>query len=504
MLRPGLHFSNACEITPADLDIVRLWSPVSLLLAMDNVVPDSLPQLKEAWEVGGRPPVVLRRYFTPREGNSRIWGIHAHESVAFAREVIAAGIPARHLMLKPFNEPNMPPWAQWEGFGPKPEDMESYNRAILEFCHIARNEIPGIRIGGPHLTVGNRDVKFPNDPPDFYYYHGRDRILTSSPCYEALLAFDVHFVHTYGMYPGQYRDRAHGLRFLEYEKYLRGKDVYVVEGAYAVNSGQQHHENTVRGPETVDYLRILGDKYPQVKGISLWIGGDRMWDAFRYSGAANPESHRPAVWKIHEACLEDAEPEPEPEPNPDKYKLVKGIARAGIPDMVDLRDEIESFSDMPHLWKEHRAFREILYFVLHHTGDERYTDPLAIAKWHVLQKPGAKDPTIPYHFMIRGDGRLFFTARLIWKIYGSGLDRTNREGVQIALIGDFRSRDPDPRQIDTLRRLTYALGEFFGGDWGKYRGSMIVPHNLIVDTACPGRVADAFVWAGEWPRPGFL
>ena len=31
MLRPGLHFHNATGITPADMDIIARWSPLSLL-----------------------------------------------------------------------------------------------------------------------------------------------------------------------------------------------------------------------------------------------------------------------------------------------------------------------------------------------------------------------------------------------------------------------------------------------------------------------------------------
>ena len=170
MLRPGLHFHNASGITPADLDIIRRWSPLSLLLAMDGVVESQPELLRDAWEMAGRPPLVLRRYWSPRPGGSSVWGAHAHETAILAHRCIDAGIPASYLMLKPFNEPNMPLWAQWEGFGDREEDMIRYNEALLLFIEIARAECPGVRIGGPHLTVGNRDVKFPNDPVGVYYY----------------------------------------------------------------------------------------------------------------------------------------------------------------------------------------------------------------------------------------------------------------------------------------------------------------------------------------------
>ena len=215
-MRPGLHLHNGCGITAGDMDLIGRWSPLSVLEAMEGVVEGQTELLRDAWELAGRPPLVLRRYYSPRRGGPTVWGTHAMETVALAQRCLDVGIPLQKLMLKPFNEPNMPQWAQWEGFGDTEEDMKRYNEALLLFMETARRELPGVTIGGPHLTVGNRDVRFPNDAPGVYYYHGGDGRFESSPCYEALRALDVHFVHCYGMHPGQYADRAHGLRFVEY------------------------------------------------------------------------------------------------------------------------------------------------------------------------------------------------------------------------------------------------------------------------------------------------
>jgi len=429
MLRPGLHFHNGCPITPADMDVIRRWTPLSLLLAMEGVVEGQTELLRDAWELAGRPPIVLRRYYTPRKGGPVVWSTHALETVALAQRCLQVGIPLAKLMLKPFNEPNMPHWAQWEGFGDSEEDMKRYNEALLLFIETAKRELPGIRIGGPHLTVGNRDVRFPNDPEAVYYYHGADGRFESSPCHEALSALDVHFVHTYGMAPGQYADRAHGLRFLEYEKYLQGKDIYVVEGCYGVNSGQAPDQNTVRGQETVAYLRLLGEKYPQVKGVALWIGGDpgAGWFAFCHSNGPNPESHRPVVYAVEAACkaeggdsgsfetsptgpTQDLAVYPQPEPDTEKeaemdtepYKLLTAFATHGITDVVDLRSEIESFSNMPELEKLWRPFSMLRLVVLHHSGSELAAQtPVSIARYHVA-KGGF---TIPYAPQRVGVGR---------------------------------------------------------------------------------------------------
>jgi hypothetical protein len=641
------------------MDLISRWSPLSLLEAMEGVVEGQAELLGDAWELAGGPALVLRRYYAPQKGGPVVWSTHADESVALAQRCMDVGIPLEKLMLKPFNEPNMPHWANWEGFGDTEEDMKRYNEALLAFMERARSQLPGIIIGGPHLTVGNRDVRFPNDPPVVYYYHGEDGRFESSPCYEALNALDVHFVHCYGMHPGQYKDRAHGLRFLEYEKYLPGKDMYIVEGAYGVNSGQPADQNTVRSEETVAYLRLLGEEYPQVKGIALWIGGDpgAGWFSFCHSNGSNPASHRPVVYAVERACTGDVpdplpqpvpeppaldwdglseemkrrvrilpaphpeedhwtlsrvevQPEadnmslfailppgtaasvrfswpggevlrapqvdplapegakewaasmpmfapwgayavevtgnserveglglygagletgykghhpvlvyfqraegepadvspqpPEPEPTPpeppedDAYTLLKAFPRASLHDVVDLRDEIESFSDMAALEKLWRPFKLIRLVVIHHSGSDLATQtPLSVARYRVLERD---DPTIPYHLCIGFDGRLFFTARLCWRLPHSGKALTNAESVSVCLLGHYGKQQPTTAQLDTLRSLVWwVLPEFVGGGWGRYRGLYVIPHGRLVTTECPGEnLVDALVWEGNW------
>ena len=331
MLGPGLHLSNASGVTDADIDIVKRWSPLSLLLVMDNIVMDNqqLNRLKYAWELAGRPEIVLRKYFYPNESNYNGWGKHADESVRLAERCIEKGIPVSKLILKPFNEPNMPTSAMnqpyGEGFGDKPEQITKYNEALHRFIDIVRQRMPGLRIGGPHLTVGNRDARMGQDPQAEYYYHGVDGKFVSSRCYGALIRLDCHFVHCYGMHPGEHLSPYHGLRFVEYCKYMgTQKPVYIVEGTYGMGSGESWLTDQTRGRETVEYLKEL-DKYPYVKGIALWIGGDRGWDAFRFSDG---NTHRPVVFAIEKACKEGSvtppppPPPPEPPPEPSRIEYV--------------------------------------------------------------------------------------------------------------------------------------------------------------------------------------
>ena len=180
---------------------------------------------------------------------------------------------------------------------------------------------------------------------------------------------------------------------------------------------------------------------------------------------------------------------------------MRSFPRAGITDVVDLRDEIESFSNMPALSALWRPFRLIKLAVVHHSGsDDLFQTPLSIARYRVLEKG---DPTIPYHFCIPRTGQLFFTARLCYQLPNSGNPTANAESISICLPGDYRSGKmvPSVAQLRTLRTLIYiVLPQFLGGGWGQYRALWLAPHGRIVATECPGEnVIDGLVWQDRLP-----
>jgi len=61
ILRPGLHFHVAKGITPAGMDIIARWSPLSLFVAMDGVVNDQADRLAVLREASGSAPSQMER-----------------------------------------------------------------------------------------------------------------------------------------------------------------------------------------------------------------------------------------------------------------------------------------------------------------------------------------------------------------------------------------------------------------------------------------------------------
>ena len=91
-------------------------------------------------------------------------------------------------------------------------------------------------------------------------------------------------------------------------------------------------------------------------------------------------------------------------------------------------------------------------------------------------------PVIGYHYIIDADGHIYRTNMPQVASYHSGDRDTNLESFGICLLGDFRTYDPTPAQLDSCRWLVGQLGV-----------TEVLPHQAVVQTACPGR------W-GRWRR----
>jgi len=182
------------------------------------------------------------------------------------------------------------------------------------------------------------------------------------------------------------------------------------------------------------------------------------------------------------------------------------IPKRGIVRFVDLRDEIESFSDMVKLQEQFRLFEAVRLVVVHHSGsDLEGQTPMSIARYRVLE---IGDATVPYHFMIPRSGALYMTARLCYWLPNCGKPVANAESVSICCPGDYRAGkwQPTGAQLDTLRRLIWrVLPEFLGGGWGEYRGLYVIPHSRVTGTECPGEnLVNELIWRGRWPDLPFF
>jgi N-acetylmuramoyl-L-alanine amidase len=72
-----------------------------------------------------------------------------------------------------------------------------------------------------------------------------------------------------------------------------------------------------------------------------------------------------------------------------------------------------------------------------------------------------KDPDIPYHFIIAGNGTIFEGAELRYR--GTHTYKRNTGTVGIALIGNFNDEQPTGEQMNALSALVSFLRSSFNG-----------------------------------------
>lgn len=297
----GWHIGNGNAPTDTDWRILEAVPPKCIVF-----LPDEGTQPAHIERLLGIAPgchIIMRPYYHP--------GAPLQEYIDQCKRAMDKYwpvVPAAQRHMQPFNEPNMPRWATWEGFGDQPDDMRRYNEWFCETYRALKAHDPATRLGGPALTPGNRDVWFPGDAVGDYYLHGPDGCReTLSPgeavaarlqslCADALGMMDELYAHIY-LHEGRgaWQEPWRGLRFQRLQMFLPNKPLWITEAG---------HPSRATWPDwgdaaILDWLGVIRTK--GVQGLAWWILGDKpQWGRPWYEG----DGPRPLVWTLAEWARE--------------------------------------------------------------------------------------------------------------------------------------------------------------------------------------------------------
>jgi hypothetical protein len=291
----GWHIGNGNAPTDTDWRILEAVPPKCIVF-----LPDEGTQPAHIERLLGIAPgchIIMRPYYHP--------GAPLQEYIDQCKRAMDKYwpvVPAGQRHLQAYNEPNMPRWATWEGFGDQPDDLRRYNEWFCETYRAMKQHDPATRLGGPALTPGNRDVWFPSDPVGDYYLHGPEGCReTLSPgeavaarlqslCADALGLMDELYAHIY-LHEGRgaWAEPWRGLRFERLRRFLPEKPLYITECGYPSRPTWPDWGDAA----LIDWLTMI--KGRNVQGVALWILGDKQqWGAPWYEGGGP----RPLVWTL--------------------------------------------------------------------------------------------------------------------------------------------------------------------------------------------------------------
>jgi hypothetical protein len=298
----GFHGGNGPEPTATDWRIQETVKPGCFwFLPDEGTQPDHIRRL-----LGINPGmhIGIRPYYIPGS-ELQPYLDQCKRAVDKYRDAIPDG--QRHLQL--FNEPNMPAWAQWEGFGDQLADMQKFDDWFCAGYSQLKRHDPTWRVGWTPLTPGNRDAWFKGDMPGHYYMHGpsgcvesltetrRKAAIDEGPCKASLLLADEYYAHVY-IHEGRdaYKEPWRGLRFERYRQFFpKPLDVWITEAGFPNRSSWPDWGDAA----LVDWLNVVSQR--NVAGIALWILGDKpQWGSMWYEGG----EPRQAVYTLRD-WLED-------------------------------------------------------------------------------------------------------------------------------------------------------------------------------------------------------
>ena len=116
------------------------------------------------------------------------------------------------------------------------------------------------------------------------------------------------------------------------------------------------------------------------------------------------------------------------------------------PPMSDLRGQLPTISGQSYPERVETAIRRV---IVHHTVTRADITPQRLAQ---VQVNGGR-PGITYHFLISGDGAIYWTQPFDSAVAQTFVPAANADGVAVALAGNFTDAPPPPIQLDTAAAL---------------------------------------------------
>jgi len=487
----GFHACNNHAPTGKDKDIIRMTEAGAITFLTGMGQNFSVDDVKWVLSINPDCHFFLREYLDPRrigDKNDRsTWDYNVlHTYFNECKSTIAKyyyTIPSGQMHFQIFNEPNMPTWAQWEGFGDTPDDMKRFNEWFVRGVNTLSSFAHSINYGLTPLTPGNRDVWFAGDDMLVdYYLHGQEvtwtnptigsikTAIASCLCKEAINIADEYYFHVYIHEDAHdVSDIAYGRRFIRYLRFLQQKPFWLLECGYP---NATMWKGDARLLDWFEVLNLQGfgtlDAKHRPDGVTFWILGEKEdWGNMFAPGG----QIRPFVYDLkkyvdaHEEIFTPT-PEPEPEPsteieiNPQHYPY-------------DARGFGEYLAD-----KE--PFTEITQVFIHHTVNPtpetwRGRESMLAMKRVYEQKGWTAGP----HIFVAPDGIWVFTP--ITK-QGIGVKGHNENSIHIEIVGNYEENTLDGVM---LRNAIDAFSAVC--NWLQYDPMDLCFHRDYAETKCPGR-----------------
>jgi len=486
----GFHACNNLPMTGRDRDIIRMTDAGAVTFLTGMGQKFSVDDVKWVRSINDGCHFFLREYLDPnRIGDKRnrsTWDYDAlydyFDDCKHTLEKYSVVIPRGQLHFQLFNEPNMPTWAQWEGFGRLPGDMMRFNEWFVRGVRSLRTSFPDVRFGLTPLTPGNRDVWFKGDTVRVsYYLHGaraadapldqRDIEIGRETCLckEAIDIADEYYFHVYIHKDQEPIDSpAYGLRHETYMRFLPKKPFWLLECGYP-------NATMWRGNERLlNWFKLLDTREVRPDGVTFWILGEKKdWgNVFSPGGVI-----RPFVYDLKKYLNEREEApvaiEPKQSPvSPNEFEIFN--QQTGW--------TVQRFASYLKCWK---PFAEITEVFIHHTviptpETWRGRESILVMKRVYEIKGWTAGP----HIFVAPDGIWVFTPP---HKQGVGCTGHNTHAIHVEIVGNYESNE---LKGDMLRKSIDTFAAIC--EWLNYDPMNLYLHRDFANTKCPGKNIDSW------------